>query len=112
MNVARESKISRRDCSMTFFIVEVVFFHQTTHPGPVGSLEPSQFLAIFHGAIQIFKRLPGVQDTGSKKARATVPLSNGTFIVTGNYRYVIIFNKQFKRGNLILRIILSALLVT
>ena len=45
-------------------ILKLVFFHQTTPPGPIrGSLGPFLILATFHGVIQVLKRLPGVWDT-------------------------------------------------
>ena len=40
-------------------------FHQTAPPGPIRDvLGPFQFLANFHRVIGLFKRFPGVQDTG------------------------------------------------
>ena len=44
--------------------MKLEFFHQTNPSGPIrGSLDIFLFLAIFHRAIQILKRLPGVRDT-------------------------------------------------
>ena len=50
------------------FLKSVFFLHQTTPPGPIRDiLEPFSFLANFHGVMYIFKRLPGIWDTGESQ---------------------------------------------
>ena len=72
------------------------FFHQTTPPGPTREvLEPFKFLVNFHRVMNILKRLPGIQDTGSHQKNLFLKFYKSftkcIFIV--NERFTMIFDR-------------------